>query len=97
MPIRIAHRPSLFLLTAAMAGLLAAAAPAPTAPVPAAKVVACPVVSVPAVSLPHLKDALAHDEPAIIVAIGSSSTQGWMASDRGQSYPSVLQAALARR
>lgn len=97
MPIRIAYPLSLLLRGAAAAGLLAAAASAPTAPVVAADAAACPVVPVPTMSLPHLKEALAHDEPAIIVAIGSSSTQGWMASDRGQSYPSVLQAALARR
>ncbi len=94
MPCRIAHLPALLLRSAALAGLLGAAVSAPAAPV--AETGACPAVSTPALSLPHLKDALAHDEPAIIVAIGSSSTQGWMASDRGQSYPSVLQAALAR-
>lgn len=55
---------------------------------------ACPVTVLPPLSLPHLKAALAHDEPAIIVAMGSSSTQGWMSSDPGQSYPGVLQATL---
>lgn len=54
------------------------------------------MVALPALSLPHLKDALARDEPAIIVAMGSSSTQGWMSSDPGQSYPGVLQATLER-
>ena len=65
-------------------------------PATAAAPISCPMVPVPALSLPHLKDALARDEPAIIVAIGSSSTQGWMSSDPGQSYPGVLQETLER-
>ncbi len=45
---------------------------------------------------PHLRAALARQEQAIIVAIGSSSTRGWQSSDPAHSYPAVLQAALSR-
>jgi lysophospholipase L1-like esterase len=44
--------------------------------------------------LPHLRAALANRTEGVIVALGSSSTQGVMASDMAHSYPSVLQAAL---
>lgn len=56
----------------------------------------CP--DVPAVPLPapHLRAALARQEQAVIVALGSSSTRGWQASDPAHSYPAVLQAALSR-
>ena len=47
-------------------------------------------------ALPHLKQALASNQELVVVAIGSSSTQGWMASDIGHAFPSVLQGALAR-
>lgn len=57
---------------------------------------ACPEVKLPVVEAPHLRAALARQLPAIIVAIGSSSTQSWMASDAAHSYPAVLQDALSR-
>jgi lysophospholipase L1-like esterase len=56
---------------------------------------ACPDSPVPAADLPRLGVALAKGNPAVIVAIGSSSTQGWMASDAAHTYPAVLQALLA--
>jgi len=43
-----------------------------------------------------VKAALEASQPIVIVAIGSSSTQSWMSSDRGHSYPAVLQEALTR-
>ncbi|HEX5326275.1 MAG TPA: SGNH/GDSL hydrolase family protein, partial [Acetobacteraceae bacterium] len=45
--------------------------------------------------LPHLRAALAHGEEAVIVALGSSSTSGAMATSSARSYPAELQAALA--
>jgi lysophospholipase L1-like esterase len=44
--------------------------------------------------LPHLQAALATQTEGLIVALGSSSTEGVMASDLAHSYPAVLQAAL---
>jgi acyl-CoA thioesterase I len=44
--------------------------------------------------LPHLQAAIAARKQGVIVAIGSSSTEGIMASDLGHSYPAVLQDAL---
>jgi lysophospholipase L1-like esterase len=44
--------------------------------------------------LPHLRAALATRTEGLIVALGSSSTEGVMASDMAHSYPAVLQAAL---
>jgi lysophospholipase L1-like esterase len=56
---------------------------------------ACPDLRLPPASVPRLRAVLARDVPAVIVAVGSSSTQGWMASDAAHTYPAVLQAALA--
>ncbi|GAN77414.1 SGNH/GDSL hydrolase family protein [Acidisphaera rubrifaciens] len=59
--------------------------------------VACPdVAPVMGLALPHLKAAIAHNVQAVIVAFGSSSTQGWMASDAAHTYPAVLQRLLSR-
>jgi hypothetical protein len=44
--------------------------------------------------LPHLRSALADRTEGLIVALGSSSTQGAMASDSAHTYPAVLQSAL---
>ncbi len=46
-------------------------------------------------TLPHLRAAVHHGVEGIIVALGSSSTEGAMASDVGHSYPAVLQDALS--
>jgi acyl-CoA thioesterase-1 len=46
--------------------------------------------------LPHLQAAVAGRSEGLIVALGSSSTQGVMASDSAHTYPAVLQAALNR-
>lgn len=78
------------LLRAALALCgLGAAAPA------VAQETSCP--SVPPATppkLPHARLALASNQPIIIVALGSSSTRGWMATDIGHSYPSLLQRFL---
>jgi lysophospholipase L1-like esterase len=44
-----------------------------------------------------LKQKLSRGEPAVIVALGSSSTAGAGASSQDASYPSVLEAELRRR
>jgi lysophospholipase L1-like esterase len=46
--------------------------------------------------LPHLKAAIAAQTEGVIVALGSSSTAGAMASDSGHTYPAELQAALSK-
>jgi acyl-CoA thioesterase I len=54
----------------------------------------CPAVSATPIVLPHLRSTLLHGEQAIVVALGSSSTLGVMASDLAHSYPAVLQRTL---
>ena len=49
-----------------------------------------------ALHLPHLQAALAAGTEGLIVALGSSSTQGAMASDSAHTYPAILQAALSK-
>ena len=49
-----------------------------------------------ALRLPHLQLAVATRTEGLIVALGSSSTQGAMASDSAHTYPAVLQAALGK-
>ncbi len=48
----------------------------------------------PVPHLPHTRLALATNQPILVVALGSSSTRGWMATDIGHSYPAVLQRYL---
>ena len=48
-------------------------------------------------SLPHVAKKLAAGEPVVIVAFGSSSTQGWGASTPEFSYPSRLMTQLKRQ
>jgi acyl-CoA thioesterase-1 len=55
----------------------------------------CPRAPLQSLALPHLRAALSAHEPAVIVALGSSSTQGAMASNTGDSYPAELQDFLA--
>ena len=47
-----------------------------------------------ALRLPHLHAAVATGTQGLIVALGSSSTEGAMASDSAHTYPAILQAAL---
>jgi acyl-CoA thioesterase I len=57
---------------------------------------ACPAAPAEApLTLPHLLGAVNHGIEGVIVALGSSSTQGAMASDLGHTYPAVLQQALS--
>jgi acyl-CoA thioesterase-1 len=49
----------------------------------------------PSLHLRHLRAALEHGMEGVVVALGSSSTQGVMASDPAHSYPAELQADLA--
>lgn len=56
--------------------------------------VTCPDVAVPPVSVPHLRAALESDQDPVVVALGSSTTQSHLASDRAHSYPAVLQERL---
>jgi lysophospholipase L1-like esterase len=56
---------------------------------------ACPAdPEMEALYLPHLRAALAARTEGVIVALGSSSTQGAMASDMAHSYPAFLQTEL---
>lgn len=56
----------------------------------------CPINPQPLpIVLPHLRSAVAKGTEGIIVALGSSSTQGVAATDLAHSYPAVLQATLS--
>lgn len=55
----------------------------------------CPVDPImETLHLPHLRAAVASRTEGLIVALGSSSTEGAMASDSAHTYPAVLQAML---
>ena len=70
-------------------GLIAATTPARAGELP------CPPdPPMPALALPHLRAALAAGRPAVIVALGSSSTKGVMASGPEETYPAELQDVL---
>ncbi len=56
---------------------------------------ACPSVHVAPLVLPRVKEALDRNAELMIVAFGSSSTQGWHSTSIAQSYPAVLQAELS--
>jgi acyl-CoA thioesterase-1 len=61
----------------------------------AESVSACPAdPPMEALHLPHLQAAIAARTEGLIVALGSSSTAGAMASDSAHSYPAVLQEEL---
>ena len=53
-----------------------------------------PAGDLPIPQLPHTRAALATNQPLLAVALGSSSTRGWMATDIAHSYPALLQRAL---
>jgi acyl-CoA thioesterase I len=56
----------------------------------------CPAGPVfPPIELPHLRSALSNGMEGLVVALGSSSTQGAMASDLAHSYPALLQRFLS--
>lgn len=54
----------------------------------------CPGGDQPVPQLIHTATRLAADRPVVVVAVGSSSTRGWLASDPAHSYPALLQALL---
>jgi acyl-CoA thioesterase-1 len=61
----------------------------------AADDISCPPSpNLPIPQIPHARAALATNQPILIVAIGSSSTRGWMATDISHSYPALLQRLL---
>lgn len=59
-----------------------------------APALACPSATMPAPALPRARLALAQGQELVVVTLGSSSTQGWMASNSAHTYPAVLQAEL---
>jgi lysophospholipase L1-like esterase len=74
--------------------LLALIAAVPFA-VSAAAETPCPAGPGFPLRVPHLRAALDSRAEGLIVALGSSSTEGAMASDLAHSYPAELQAALS--
>jgi acyl-CoA thioesterase I len=76
--------------------LLDAVVPAAAAP-PALRCTAPDGVTRLKVALPHTAHAIRRGEALVIVAIGSSSTQGVGASDQAHTYPALLAEALRRR
>ena len=82
----------------ALALWLALAVPAGAAPVGAAPAGVAPICppdpGTPALVLPHLDAAIRARRPIRIVALGSSSTEGVMATDADDTYPAELQEML---
>ena len=56
---------------------------------------ACPQSKMPPVALPATKKRLASNGEVTIVALGSSSTEGWMATAPSKTYPARLQQDLS--
>ena len=54
----------------------------------------CPHSHMAPLDLPMVKQALRTNTEITIVALGSSSTQGWHSTDIAHSYPAILQAEL---
>lgn len=66
------------------------------APVASYATVGCPAdPAMERLHLPHLYAALANRTEGVIVALGSSSTAGAMASDSAHTYPAILQRELS--
>jgi lysophospholipase L1-like esterase len=55
---------------------------------------ACPANRVSPIDLPKMRSAVSANREVTIVALGSSSTEGWRASNIAHSYPALLQADL---
>ena len=82
--------------TARRAGALPLALALLLSPFAARAELVCPnVPGPPPIELPDLRGALDHGSQGVIVALGSSSTRGTMASDLSHSYPAVLQKSLS--
>ena len=62
---------------------------------PATAAEECPSLRAPPVAAPRTLRAIEAGAAVVVVALGSSTTQGAMASDRAHTYPAVLQSALA--
>jgi len=61
----------------------------------AARAEDCPAKGdIPIPLLPHTRAALATNQPLVAVALGSSSTRGWMSTNVAHSYPALLQREL---
>ncbi len=56
----------------------------------------CPSVVVPPLALRKAQETFARGKEVVIVALGSSSTEGWMASNVANSYPAQLQMDLTQ-
>ncbi len=54
----------------------------------------CPAIRVAPIVLPHMKATLRQNREVMVVALGSSSTEGVHATDIAHSYPALLQAQL---
>ena len=54
----------------------------------------CPTTKAPPIPLPRMKEAVAANREVLVVALGSSSTQGWHSTDLAHSYPAILQRLL---
>lgn len=57
---------------------------------------ACPSVVAPPLALRKARQTFVSGKEVVIVALGSSSTEGWMASNVGNSYPAQLQMDLTQ-
>ena len=57
---------------------------------------ACPSVVAPPLALRKARETFASGKEVVIVALGSSSTEGWMASNIANSYPAQLQMDLTQ-
>ena len=55
-----------------------------------------PSPAMPQITVPHLRASIDHTGEGLIVALGSSSTQGAMASDQAHTYPAILQHELSK-
>src|SRR5919199_1115885 len=86
------------LLSATLVGMLLLGAVAPAGAVPPALRCTAPDgVTRLKVTLPHTARAIRRGEALVIVAIGSSSTEGVGASDQEHTYPALLAEELRRR
>jgi lysophospholipase L1-like esterase len=86
------------LLSATLVAVLLLCAAAPGTAAPAALRCSAPeAVTHFKVTLPNTARAIRHGKALLIVAIGSSSTQGVGASDQAHTYPALLAEELRRR
>jgi lysophospholipase L1-like esterase len=83
------------MLGARLSGLVACAILWVAGPAVAEPGPTCPSNRVPPLVLPHLREAVAAKQEITIVALGSSTTAGWRASDLAHTYPALMQAELS--